>query len=87
MQGYVFRYDSKAVNYHQEHTRGKTENRDQFKNFNYFCSKYSGLDVMMMKMDWYGKITLDEANAFCKMLKKYKGELKQAVLEELSKAD
>ena len=87
LQGYVFRYDSKAINYHQEHTRGKTENKDQFKNFNYFCSKYSGIDILMLKMDWYGQISLDEANTFCKLIKNHKSDLKQVVLDEFSKVD
>ncbi len=84
LQGYKFRFDSKGINYHQEHARGMGENRDMFQNFDYFCNKYTGIDILMMKMDWYGKITLDEANIFCKILKKYKDELEQTILYEIN---
>ncbi len=84
LQGYKFVFDSEAVNYHQEHARGTGENRDMFLNFDYFCNKYNGIDILMMKMDWYGKITLEEANTFCKILKNHKTELAKSLLYEIN---
>ena len=82
-QGYKFRFSDKAINYHQEHPRGKTENRDMFRNFNYFCSKYPNVDVKLMKLDWDGKVPLEIANDFYRVLVDYKSELEDGLRAEL----
>lgn len=82
-QGYKFRFSDKAVNYHQEHPRGKTENRDMFRNFDYFCKKYDGVDVKLMKLDWDGKVPLEIANDFYRVLKDYRCELGEGLRLEV----
>jgi len=68
LQGFKFRFHSSAINYHQEHKRSRDENRQMFRNFEYFCNKYQNLDVKLMKMDWDGIVSLETANDFYGML-------------------
>ena len=82
-QGYRFVFSSQAINYHQEHPRGKMENRDMFRNFKYFCEKYPNVDVSLMKMDWDGIIPLEIANDFYRVLVEHKGELEEGLKKEL----
>ena len=83
LQGYKFRFDSLAVNYHQEHPRRNFENRDMFRNFAYFCKKYPGIDSQMLKLDWFGEASLKEVNSFCRILKNAKGDLKEEIVKYL----
>lgn len=86
-QGYKFVFSHNAANYHQEHPRGKMENRDMFRNFKYFCEKYPNVDVSLMKMDWDGVIPLEMANDFYKVLVEHKGELSDGIKKELHHSD
>ena len=83
-QGFNFRFCKEAMNFHQEHPRGKRENRDMFKNFSYFCSKYQSIDVCLMKMDWDGKVPLEVANDFYRVLTEYMAELKSILQQEFN---
>lgn len=68
LQDYHFSFSRNAINYHQEHKRGVNEARDSYKNFQYFYNKYSHLEVLLMKMDFDGVISLGEANSFLNMI-------------------
>ncbi len=76
VQGFNFEFSNLAVNYHQEHRRGKDENRQMYRNFQYFCQKYPNIDVKMMKMDWDGLVPLEKANDFYEMLCEYQDYLR-----------
>ena len=59
LQGFGFCFCKKAVNYHQEHLRKRSEVKEQYKNFAYFCKKFPHLEVILMKMDWDGKMSFE----------------------------
>ena len=54
-----------------------------FRNFKYFCSKYPSVDVKLMKLDWDGKVPLEIANDFYRVLVDYKSELEDGLRAEL----
>lgn len=85
LDGFDYCYNSGAVNYHQEHKRNNNEQRELFNNFNYFYNKYPNLEVELMRMDWEGLITLDEANSLLKVLDKYSETLSIKVKEYISR--
>lgn len=77
LQGYKFRFCKDAVNYHQEHLRKKSEVKDQYSNFAYFCRKFPHLEVILMKMDWDGKMSFEETNIFGNIIQQYYDILKE----------
>lgn len=83
LQGFHFQFSPLAINYHQEHPRGKRENRDIFRNFQYFCEKYPNLEVQMMKMEWDDLISLEAANDFYRIMRDYKELLGVNILKTL----
>ena len=85
LQGFAFVFCNEAKNYHQEHPRRKTENKEMFNNFNYFCSKYNTLEVNLMKMEWDNYISLEQANDFYDILKKHGNKIKTQWIKDMLK--
>ncbi len=74
-RGYRFRFNRNAHNYHQEHPRRAGEMWEHFRNFRYFCSKYSTLEVLLHKLDQEDVLTLHEANAILEAFRRYGSEI------------
>ena len=83
LQGYKFIFDSRAMNYHQEHPRGNNEVRDMYQNYKYFDEKHPGIDSQMLRLDWFGDASLFEVNAFRRIFNQNKEVLREYILNEL----
>lgn len=68
LQDFKFAFNNTAINYHQEHKRKENESKESYKNFIYFYNKYHTLEILLMKMDFEGIISLEEANSILNLL-------------------
>ena len=57
--------------------RKRSEVKEQYKNFAYFCKKFPHLEVILMKMDWDGKMSFEETNIFGNIIQQYYDILKE----------
>ncbi|NLN63924.1 MAG: glycosyltransferase [Clostridiaceae bacterium] len=87
LQGYKYYFSSNAINYHQEHPRKKTELLELIKNTRYFYDKFPHLETFILKMDYDGVITLDQANSFMNLINKYGEELLPLIKKFIDKGE
>lgn len=79
LQGFSYRYNKAAVNYHQEHKRGKNEFQSLYKNLLYFYNKYQDLETLLLKLDWGAEVSYEEVTAFGKIMSTYYSVLQEPI--------
>lgn len=85
LQGFDYCFNTKAINYHQEHKRSCNEAREMYINFKYFCNKFPHLEVLLMRMDWDGVISLEDANSFLHIINLNNKDLRNLIDEYIAR--
>ena len=70
MNGYRFRFNTEASNFHQIHPRLDSEQSDLQRNFEYMRSKFSNPEIHLFARVFNGDFSLGEANQILKVLVK-----------------
>lgn len=67
-KGFTFKFNMKAINYHQAHERGSNERNEIILNFKYFVEKFKSLEVFLFRHVYSGNLSIVEANSILSMV-------------------